>query len=341
MATPGSISEARIQGELAAARELRRLHVDQSQAVDVYNIIASEQLWLIFRPLEDALGSYLPGGILVNAERRPALQRLTAAHEYGHHVLGHKSSVDVEEDIGDPKRITKVNEASAQAFAVNFLMPVQLVNALWQRLSVPDKIEPYHAYALSLHLGTSYQATVCQLAAQERLRPAEAQGLLSVQPKSIKQRIGHGAGPQNPWADTWPVGRKQSGTTIWVAVDDEICIDLPESPSTGYVWSVGSDSVLDLSTACDGLADYGTALGLIRTEFGAPDGHKPLECTGGFGMRRIALRALRPGDAELRASLVRPWLGPATAVDEFVLAVRVAEIMDGLPRNVQKVMVAA
>jgi hypothetical protein len=54
--------EAQNKGELAAARELRRLHVDLTRAVDIFKIIMESQLWLMFQPLDGPLGVHLPGG---------------------------------------------------------------------------------------------------------------------------------------------------------------------------------------------------------------------------------------------------------------------------------------
>src|ERR1019366_8007904 len=65
--------------------------------VDVFTAIADMGIPLVFKPLESALGFFLPAplnGILVTTKRSRHIQRFTAAHELGHAFLGHKGSID-------------------------------------------------------------------------------------------------------------------------------------------------------------------------------------------------------------------------------------------------------
>ncbi len=87
-------------------------------------------LFLMFRPLDGLLGAYVPiralSGMLVTTKRDLHVQRFTAAHELGHHLLEHRTlSLDTvvgfvgrgEASKHDPQ------EVEADAFAAEFLLP--------------------------------------------------------------------------------------------------------------------------------------------------------------------------------------------------------------------------
>lgn len=313
------IRQARLDGSLQAARELRRLKVDQSHAIDIFRIILDANLWLLFQPLGNLLGVYIPeggGGVLVNTRRPLSVQRLTAAHEYAHHVLKHQVSLDDVADIENPNASRKIEEAAAFAFASDFLMPPQLVNELWTELELPDDIGPSHAYLLALHMGTSYQATVYQLAALKKIPEYRIQEFLQVAPKQIKQQFGHGLSPANPWAEVWPIEEAQGGRSIKVAVDDEISISLSEIPSTGFIWIPDMDVLTNHSEAEPSVA-------LIQNEHDPIDRHSLIDQTGTRGHRYMTFRALKAGECELRISLQRPWLEASEPAKVFNIQVQV------------------
>lgn len=313
------IIQARIDGAWQAARELRRLKVDQSHAIDIFRIILDANLWLLFQPLDNLLGVYIPesgGGVLVNTRRPQSVQRLTAAHEYAHYVLKHQVSLDDVADIENPNASRQIEEAAAFAFASDFLMPPQLVNELWNELELPDAIGPSHAYLLALHMGTSYQATVYQLAALKKIPEYRIQELLQVTPKQIKQQIGHGLSPGNPWAEVWPVEEAQAGRNIKIAVDDEISISLSEIPSTGFIWIPEMDGLTDHSEA-------EPSMSLINNEHDPVDRRSLIDQTGARGHRYMTFRALRAGECELHISLRRPWQEASEPAKMFSIQVQV------------------
>ena len=204
----GSFEQARIQGSLEAARQLLRSKVDQTQAIDVYAVIREANLWLLFEPMDDLWGAYLPyggGGVLINANRSKSVQRLTAAHEYGHHVLGHAAAVDHEREVEHAFDLNRIDEAAAWSFAADFLMPPRLVNSLYGELDLPQNLQAHHAYQLSLFLGTSYNATVRQLVAQRKISIDIGTAMLRVPPSNIKRMIGKGVSPAKSHAEVWPV----------------------------------------------------------------------------------------------------------------------------------------
>jgi IrrE N-terminal-like domain len=82
--------------------------------VDVFSVIEAEGIRLMFQPLRDLFGFYrrLSGvaGIVIDANHPPSLQRYTAAHEYGHHVLGHGFSLDEVRNIDGARGVDAARE---------------------------------------------------------------------------------------------------------------------------------------------------------------------------------------------------------------------------------------
>jgi len=88
---------------VAAAHAHSDLHIDSDRRIDVFRVIEAEGLVLGFQPSPHLSGAYIsePGtkaGIFINANHPLARQRYSAAHELGHHLLGHGTSVDPETD---------------------------------------------------------------------------------------------------------------------------------------------------------------------------------------------------------------------------------------------------
>jgi predicted secreted protein/Zn-dependent peptidase ImmA (M78 family) len=358
MALADDLKKARIEGSLKAARELRRLRLDQNRAIDVFDVIVNANIWLLFQPLGNLLGAYLKKvntGIIITTRRYLSVQRLTGAHEYGHHVLGHSSSVDEESDITGATDTRLLEEAAAQAFATDFLMPPALVNYLLNQLRMPSDLEPMHAYLLSLYMGTSYQATVHQLKSLGKINEAKVWEFTHKNPQEIKRRIGNGRGPKNSWAEIWPLDDTHNGQILSVNVDDELHLSLQELPSTGYLWVLDSKDIVDLrnqtavpkpprgSDVTQGslfeddlettgrtelnvsLETHAAHLGWIRDEYETTDITTLRSGTGVSGNHYFTLRALRSGQADIKAGNVRPWQPGAPAAKSFSAQVHILD----------------
>src|SRR6185369_6946460 len=97
--------EMLLEAVAAASRLHRELDSEEivnrvGGGVDVFGAITEREVSLVFRPLDGLLGAFLPHpvpGIVVTTERGLAVQRFTAAHEFGHFELQHPVSVDAEE----------------------------------------------------------------------------------------------------------------------------------------------------------------------------------------------------------------------------------------------------
>jgi Zn-dependent peptidase ImmA (M78 family)/predicted secreted protein len=316
MASWRQLQAATREGSLAAQRARRRLGLSLERRVDVFSVIEAEGIWLMFQPLRSLFGFYrrLSGvaGIVINANHPASLQRYTAAHEYGHHVLGHGFSLDEVRHIdgargvdearefeealavrspaegGDPR-----HEAAAQAFAGTFLMPIQVVNrVLLARGFDRDRpqLGPVDVYELSLEFGTSYQATVTQLAVLEKITWAETR-TLRFPPIEIKTTLAAGRRPRDARADVWLVRDTDTERDLPVRVNDEIVLRLPEIPSSGYVWTLHRIQFASLEVVDE------------VTEAVDDEGDRH----GGSAIRRVHLRAISPGVDDIAVVLRRPW----------------------------------
>lgn len=188
-------------------------------------------------------------------------------------------------------RLRNQSEVAAEAFAAWFLMPRQLVAHLRDRFRIEDKPTPEQVYRLSLALGTSYLATVSQLHTLKVISDRLRRELSSVTPKWIKSQLAvHG--PEDSWGDVWLVTDDEgSRSVLRPRPGDEIIVELPEMPSSGYVWDLVGES---------------GHLEMIESEF-EEEALSSEPTYGGEGRRRISFRATRPGHETVTLAMTRPW----------------------------------
>lgn len=292
-----------------ATLEAARLHRDLgiqakvargSGRVDVYDAIARLNVALFFTHLDGLLGVYLrepSPGVLVTTERPQSQQRFTAAHELGHHYLGHRPSLDREEDMlrrapfqartdDDPQEI------EAEAFAAVFLLPRWLLDwhcerQAWTDLDLRD---PVNVYQLALRVGTSFKATVWTLHRYDVFDRATARVMADFKLKHVKQEILRGYEPENYRGDVWLVTDKDAEMRIEGGPGDLVVVRLPEHSGAGYLWRVES---MD-----------GEALAVVADGREAIDNE---EAIGGPTLRRITAAARDRAKGAFRLAETRPW----------------------------------
>jgi predicted secreted protein len=276
--------------------------------VDVYAAIRRLRLWLVFRPLEGLFGTYLrqehTAGIMVNVRVHPALQRYTAAHELGHHLMGHDAGLDPESNINRWSKLG-TQEMAAQMFAAEFLMPLAAVNAAAAALGIrPTGVHEMDVYQLSLRLRTSYAAMITRLHTLDWFGSAQAEQLRSIPPKALKREL-LGRPLDDPQGDVWLVSDRHPDTAITPLVGDEVVFSLEEAPSTGYRWAPELD---------DGLTVDGD-------DFIEPTSADDEGRLGGPGHRRLYVSVTEPLTAHARFQLRMLWDAeepPAAALDVSV-----------------------
>lgn len=303
----GTMAAARLHGQLGT----RDLLEARGGCVDVFDAIRMVDLPLMLRPLKGLLGAYLAGpnaGMLVTSERPMAIQRFTAAHELGHHVLGHRPSLDDETVLrrmpGSPEPTGEFQEAEADAFAVAFMMPRWLILAhcarqAWQ---LEDLGRPEVIYQLALRLGASYEAT-CRTLERYRLVSARtARRLREVQPRRLKVDLLRDYRPPDYRGAVWLLTELDGGSRLEGSRNDLFVLRLAERGAAGYLWNF------------DQLAASGFAV--LRDEREAIEEG----AIGGANLRRITAACDRPVRGRIELAERRSWeQGPPAARIELDL----------------------
>lgn len=230
--------------------------------IDVFEALHLSGLVMLFRKLNGLLGAYVPkataSGVLITTERSLHIQRLTAAHELGHHVLGHNAlSLDSESDIGFVARGERAGhdpqEIEADAFAAEFMLPAWLIvsHARKHQWGKQDLARPEIAYQLSLRLGASYAATCWALATNDILARPLVDVLLRASPKSSKQKVVPDVTPADWRADVWELSEFDKGSQILGNPNDLLVLALQEHVAGGYAWDSSGLSTAGLNVQKD------------------------------------------------------------------------------------------
>lgn len=293
---------------LAAARLHRDLGLQAAAVrdngrIDIFDVIARLNLPLILRPLDGLLGAYLRDpapGVLVTTKRPLSVQRFTAAHELGHHRLGHKPSLDDESILRRAPfaagRGDNVQEAEADAFAAAFLLPRWLVAWHCEQHGWDDAAfrHPESVYQLALRAGTSYTATCWTLLRYRIVDRTTANQLANIEPKAIKKNLLGDAHPSNFFGDVWVLTDQDTGTRIEGGPSDLFVMRLTEHAGAGYLWRVD---------ALDG--DRFAVIGDAR------ESGETAEEIGGPVTRCITAQSRGRQSGELRLAESRPWQSTA------------------------------
>jgi Zn-dependent peptidase ImmA (M78 family)/predicted secreted protein len=308
MTAPDRATLMRRRAEAQALRLRRDLNLAANQPVDIFEVIRSLRLWLLFTPMSRVYGMYQhqtdSSGIAINVKVHPAMQRFTAAHEVGHYIMNHTGAVDMEENVTRFSGLGQ-QELAAQMFASELLMPLAAVNTALGSLHLdPAGIEATGAYQLSLRLGTSYTATVVRLETLQLIDRGRSQRLRKVQPQQLKRELVED-GLKDPRSDVWLVDRSTTELDLAPFVGDKIVVALREIPSSGFRW--GADVAPGLEIEEDGLS--------------LPQG---MEKFGVTGERHIRFSVTEPMHAVIPLRLARPW-SPREAVEEVAISVEARE----------------
>lgn len=302
------------RGTLEAGRLHRDLSIEAKVVhgtgrIDVYDTIARLGVPLFFTKLDGLLGVYLrepSPGILVTTQRPQNQQRFTAAHELGHHCLGHKPSLDDETILRrapfQAQRGDDLHEVEAEAFAAAFLLPRWLLDWHCERQQWTDAElnDPVHIYQLALRVGTSFEATVWTLHRYDVLDRATAKAMTGPQRlRNIKQEILRGFVPENYRRDVWLVTDRDAGLRVEGGPGDIVVVRLLEHSGAGFLWRIES---ID-----------GDALAIV-----ADDREELDTSVGGPTLRRFTTAARDRRAGELRLAEARPW-APAKPINTFAV----------------------
>lgn len=294
--------------ELHAELGLRASLGAGDRPVDVLSAIRNLGVLVLFRPLDSLLGAYLPNtgdvpGMLLTTRRTLHIQRFTAAHELGHHALGHRA-ISLDNDVGFVARGEQAGhefqEVEADAFASAFLLPDWLMVAHARRhgWNKRDLVKPDIAYQLSLRLGASYTATCWSLAQGNIIGRDAARRLVDTPPKQSKQRAIPDIQRDNWYADVWQLSERDRGVQVLGNPDDVLVLALEEHVASGYVWDTRGVESAGLTIEKDERHDSNDA------------------SLGGPVTRRVVARG--PAHGRLRLEEKRPW-GEESSLNSFEL----------------------
>lgn len=305
----GIARAAELHHQLGIREQLR----DGSRPIDVFAAIEALKIMVLFRPLDGLLGAYVPtpnsAGMLVTTQRDHHVQRFTAAHELGHHVLEHRT-VSLDFNVGYVGRGEKTGydeqELEADSFAAEFMLPKWLIvaHAKRQGWGREELRQPEVVYQLSLRLAGSYAATCWALATANLLSHAEARALSERPPKKAKQRAMSDVKPASWHADVWLLSDRDKGGQLVGGPNDFLVLSLEEHLAGGYEWEIESESTAGLEVRTDQRTDSAE------------------EAIGGTVTRRVVVQGNMPARTKLRLAERRPWERGDSAINslEFNLA---------------------
>ena len=248
------------------------------QPCDIYDLISQEGIALQFVDVPSLEGMYLAEPetqrICVCAHRPVGRQCYTAAHELGHHILGHGTQLDgVMDDLGQVRSLVP-EEKAADMFARCVLMPPRAVRAAFRLRGFDlNALGPVEVYRVSCWLGVGYATLLNQMALSlGMLKPSDHRRLLTATPKKIKAEFRTAVSDR----DVWPIDRFWANRRLHAQV---------------------GDSIIGLQTGCgaEPLAEAGTGAYLA-----ASVGESKFPIVGGGSVRISVSRAAFVGFYEYR-----------------------------------------
>jgi Zn-dependent peptidase ImmA (M78 family) len=183
--------KALMRQAMQVAANLRdQLDFDQFDPVDPYR--AAELLGIKIVFLESSMeGFYFkPARILLSSLRPVPRRAVTCAHELGHHLFGHGSTIDqLQED--DRADSDKPDEVLANAFAAFFLMPsVGLRGAFSRRGWTLATATPIQMFTIACEFGVGYATLINHLSyTLGELTAVRRKGLARWTPQKIREGL--------------------------------------------------------------------------------------------------------------------------------------------------------
>lgn len=181
------------EGMMAAIQTRLQLGMSANEPLCIYELCHKLGIKVRFVDI-NVEGMYQRGAdprIMVAAKRPVARRAFTCAHELGHHVFGHGSTVDELEDERAKNDSERPEEILANSFAAFTLMPtVGVRHAFASRHLVASKATPVQIFCIACNFGVGYATLVNHLAyGINDISPLRANELLKSSPKSIRAQL--------------------------------------------------------------------------------------------------------------------------------------------------------
>lgn len=193
MLTPTNRRSLSREGMMAAIKTRMQFCMGANAPLCIYELC--EKLGIKVRFVDINIeGMYRRGKdprIMVAARRPVPRRAFTCAHELGHHVFGHGSTVDELEDDRSKDDSERPEEILANSFAAFTLMPtVGVRHAFASRNILVNKATPAQIFAVACNFGVGYATLVNHLTyGINDLSPLRAMELLRSSPKTIRLEL--------------------------------------------------------------------------------------------------------------------------------------------------------
>jgi len=183
-----------MQGMQAAIAARTRAGVDQTSPTCIYGLCDAHNVTVRFNDIGSMEGMYDRSPkprIHLSALRPLARRAFTCAHELGHHVFGHGSTVDELRDDQSNNSARQPNEILADAFASFVLMPtLGLKEAFSKRGLDPNRATAIDMYAIACNFGVGQATLVNHLAyGIGMISQAQRDRLGRITPKMIRTEL--------------------------------------------------------------------------------------------------------------------------------------------------------
>ncbi|MGI5461240.1 ImmA/IrrE family metallo-endopeptidase [Streptomyces sp. CA-249302] len=217
---------------IAAVQAHRDLGIDRTQYVHVHRALGAADVIGMAQPMPRLFGVYFSPAdqgpaVMLNASLNAVTQRHTAAHELGHHRLGHRTAADEELDpaLRWGNGSWPEEEKTAEAFAAWFLMPLPAVRAALERICGGRPSSPEHVYRLARELGTSYAGTVRHLVNLRLLDSGRAGQWAKIPPAGLRSSMAGGASLPAQ-AQVHVITAASAGQTVYADAGDVLVLHL-------------------------------------------------------------------------------------------------------------------
>lgn len=131
--------------------------------------------------------------IIVSSVRPPGRQAFTCAHELGHLVLNHQSTIDDVKDLMTEVgyRQDNIEEYAADRFAAFFLMPkTAMMAALRDRELDPEHCAPAHLLSLAVWFGVGFSTLTTHLRfGLELISQGRYEAIRRIRPQALRREM--------------------------------------------------------------------------------------------------------------------------------------------------------
>jgi hypothetical protein len=229
--------------------------LDPYHSICVYDLVERFGVELRFLAIPSMEGIYSAGEppiIALSSLRRSGRQRFTCAHELGHHVFGHGTSVD-QFDTQEQQRRFDPREFIVDCFADFLLMPkLAMVSAMRTRGIDPQIATPLQLFVLAGYFGVGYRTIVHHLWRNLGLiDEGRARQLGRVRPQSLREQLITGSGE----CDVFVVDASWRGRPIDLHIGDFLIVAEGIIAETTHLEPAGSN---------EGVAYRATRAGMSR-----------------------------------------------------------------------------